>query len=94
MTIYHRIISGNFDPDFNFKILFFQIKNGPIDTVNEIYLWSALNGYHKVALWLWDKAEEGCERLMVAEEINFKLYKAALEENHSSLAKSFNKNFE
>ena len=73
----------------------FQVtQTSPIDTINEIYLWSVLNGYQTLSLWLWDKAEEGCERLMVAEEINYKLHQQAIKENHSVLAKTFNENNE
>ena len=57
-------------------------------------MWSVLNGYHKLSLWLWDKAEEGCERLLVAKEINRKLYEYALKKDLLSLARGFNKNFE
>ena len=59
----------------------------PIDTINEIYIWSVLNGYHSLSLWLWDKSDEGCERLMVAEEITFQLQQYANQAIQLPLAK-------
>ena len=59
----------------------FQVDDQSIDALNEVFLWAVVNGYHKIAMWLWDKCDNSFERVLIAEEIYHKCYRRATKEN-------------
>jgi len=59
--------------------------------LTELFLFSVLNGYHKLTMWLWDLGEEGCERLLVGIEMNDQLWLKAFKGNCNSELTKFYK---
>ena len=67
-----------------------------IDVVNELFLWSVLNGYQKLSLWLWDKSygDESFIRVLIGEEVNLQIKRKMEEKNIPMQPTKFNENYE
>ncbi|XP_066936674.1 transient receptor potential cation channel subfamily M member 4-like [Clytia hemisphaerica] len=72
------------------------LEEHQIDIVNELFLWSVINGYQELSLWLWDKSygDESFIRVLIGEEVNLQIKKKMENENIPMLPSKFNDNYE
>uniref|UniRef100_A0A7M5V598 Ion transport domain-containing protein n=1 Tax=Clytia hemisphaerica TaxID=252671 RepID=A0A7M5V598_9CNID len=63
------------------EFFFPVVDDKTINPLNEVFLWAVVNGYHKIAMWLWDKSDNSFERVLIAEEIYHKCYRRSTKVN-------------